>query len=480
MLFSSYIFILIFLPIVLLGYFFITKYVENTNTAKVFLILASLFFYGYWYPPYLLIILSSIVVNYFLSKKIVQTKSKNLFYFGLVFNIGLLGYFKYRDFFLDNLNYLINTDIGFAKLALPLGISFFTLQQIAFIVDSYQGITKENRFCDYALFVCFFPQLIAGPIVHYKDLIPQFAKEDNKKFNFSNFNLGIFIFVVGLFKKVIIADTFSGWANEGFDHTTVHHFISAWATSLSYTMQLYFDFSGYSDMAIGLGSMFNIKIPRNFNSPFLARNIIDFWTRWHITLSQFITTYIFTPLFRSFKKLTFRNSLISVFITMLIAGIWHGAGYTFIVYGFMYGSALVVNHLLKKRKIKLPKWLAIFLTFNFTNIVFTMFRAHSISDALSIYKGMFGLTFLKLPKGIFSKDFILSIGAEIGPYMNNDQNLNLILLIICLIMVMKAKNSGEMAKNFKPTLKTSFILSMMFVLSLFGINRVSDFIYFNF
>ena len=480
MLFSSYIFILIFLPLVLIGYFAINKVSSESSAGKYFLILSSLFFYGYWFPPYLLIILSSIIINFFIAKSLRRDPKKYLFYFGLFFNIGLLGYFKYRDFFLDNLNFLFGSDIHFMKLALPLGISFFTLQQIAYIVDTYQGITKENKFIDYALFVSFFPQLIAGPIVHYKDLIPQFEDTKNKFFNIKNFNLGLFIFIVGLFKKVIIADTFSGWANEGFDQDELHHFFSAWGTSLSYTMQLYFDFSGYSDMAIGLGSMFNITIPKNFNSPFKARNVIIFWTKWHITLSQFINIYIFTPLFRSFKKLSFKNSLISVFITMVIAGIWHGAGYTYIVYGVMYGSAIVVNHLMKKKKIKLPKFLAIFITFNFTNIVFAMFRANSVDSAISLYKAMFGMTYFQIPKGIMKPEKTLELGAQVGQYMNNDQNLNLLFIVVFLFVVFMAKNSVERAKEFKATTKTSIILSFMFIISLFGINRVSDFIYFNF
>lgn len=484
MLFSSYIFILIFLPLVLIGYYQINRFYPEADYGKYFLVLSSLFFYGYWHQAYLVIMLSSIIINYLIAEKMQDLDSlklkKYLFYLGLVFNIGLLGYFKYRDFFIDNINFIFSSDIHFIRLALPLGISFFTLQQIAFIVDVYQGATKKKKFIDYSLFVCFFPQLIAGPIVHYKEVIPQFEKNENKKFIPNNFSLGIFIFALGLFKKVMLADTFSGWANEGFDHTQTHHFFLAWGTSLSYTMQLYFDFSGYSDMAIGLGHMFNISIPKNFNSPFLSRNIIEFWTRWHITLSQFITTYIFTPLFRSFKKLSFRNSQISIFITMVIAGIWHGAGWTFVWYGIMHGLALNCNHIMKKRKIKLPKWLAIFLTFQFTNIVFTMFRANSITEAIKIYKAMFGFTYLQIPKGIMKVSTIEDLGAKVGQYMNNDQNFNLIMLIVCLFIVFKFKNSMQMMKEFKPTTKLAFITAFMFIISLFGINRVSDFIYFNF
>jgi alginate O-acetyltransferase complex protein AlgI len=484
MLFNSYQFILIFLPVALAGFFLLSRVFPDLSLHKYWLVLASLFFYGYWYPPYLLLILSSIVINFMLALEIQyyhQPKLKYvIFLVGIVFNLGLLGYFKYKNFFLENLNLMIGLDGNFTRVALPLGISFFTLQQVAFLVDTYQGITKQKNFWDYSLFVCFFPQLIAGPIVHYREVIPQFENKKNAFFNIENFNRGLFIFLIGLFKKVIVADTFSVWANEGFNQDGTLHFFYAWGTSLSYTFQLYFDFSGYSDMAIGLGSMFNIKIPQNFNSPFKARNIIDFWNRWHITLSQFITTYVFTPIFRSFKKLTFRNSLISVFMTMLIAGIWHGAGWTFIVYGAMYGAVLVMNHLMKKKKLKLPTALAIFLTFNFTNIVFTMFRADTIADALKVYKGMLGLSGIKFPKGIINRDLIEALGFKAAQHMSNDANLNLAFLVVGLAVVMKARNSTEMMKNFEPKTQVALGMAGIFVLCLFGMNRVTDFIYFNF
>ena len=484
MLFSSYIFIFAFLPIALLGFYFCNKIDSQSILNKWWLVVSSLFFYGHWYAPYLFIILSSIGLNFLIAEKLKTMDSgkakKSLFQLGLLFNIGLLGYFKYRDFFLDNINLLFTTDWQFTKLALPLGISFFTLQQIAFLVDVYEGIAKEKKFIDYSLFVCFFPQLIAGPIVHYKDVIPQFEDKKNNVFNSQNFSKGLFIFSLGLFKKVILADTFSFWANEGFDHTPTHHFFSAWATGLSYTFQLYFDFSGYSDMAIGLGYFFNIKLPTNFNSPFKARNVIDFWNKWHMTLGQFITTYLFTPILRSFKRFSFRNSLISVFTAMFIAGIWHGAGYTFVIYGTMYGLALVINHVLKKKKIKLPKKLAVTTTFFFTVIVFTMFRANTVADALKIYKGMFGLTYLQIPKGIMSQELIIALGAQVGQYMNNDQNLNLLMIMICSIIVFTFKNSKQKLEEFSPSFKTALITATMFSLSLFGMNRVSDFIYFNF
>jgi alginate O-acetyltransferase complex protein AlgI len=484
MLFSSYEFIVFFLPLVFALYFGANKIFPGSDTGKWLLSAASLFFYGFWHPPYLVIILGSIIVNFLLAKKIqghLNTQASSVFFgLGLSFNLGLLGYFKYRDFFLENVNLLLDTHWHFSKLALPLGISFFTLQQIAFLVDVYQGIAKEKKFIDYSLFVSFFPQLIAGPIVHYKDLIPQFESTDKRSILAASMAQGIFIFCLGLFKKVILADTFSLWANEGFDHSSTLHFFWAWGAACSYTLQLYFDFSGYSDMAIGLGLMFNIKIPQNFNSPFKARNVIDFWNRWHMTLSQFITSYVFTPFFRSFKKLSFNNSLISVFFTMMVAGLWHGAGWTFVVYGAMYGLALVVNHLMKKNKVKLPHTLAVSCTFIFTIFVFTMFRARSIDDALKVYKGMLGLSGVIFPKGIFSTELMLKAKLQVGQYMNNDHYLNILMILLGLWVVFRFNNSEYYRHHFRPSTQMALAAAGMFALSLLGINRVSDFIYFNF
>jgi D-alanyl-lipoteichoic acid acyltransferase DltB (MBOAT superfamily) len=259
----------------------------------------------------------------------------NVFRFGLFLNIGLLSFFKFSSFLL------------------PLGLSFFTLQQVAFLIDSYEGLTEKKGFIDYAFFVSFFPTLISGPIVHYQHLIPQIESIDNKRFNLDQFSAGIFIFCLGLTKKVLISEAFAGWAKTGFDEALTLDLLAAWKTSLSYTFQLYYDFSGYTDMAIGIGYMFNVKIPQNFNSPFRSKSIIEFWSRWHMTLSQFINTYLFTPIVRAMPKINFRNTMFATFIAMFIAGIWHGAGWTFVVYGVLHGSALVVNHIWKKRKKKL-------------------------------------------------------------------------------------------------------------------------------
>ncbi|MDQ6977412.1 MAG: MBOAT family O-acyltransferase, partial [Ghiorsea sp.] len=300
MLFNSYEFIFIFLPITFAVYFYLNK-MRLTEASKVFLVFSSLFFYSFWNIAYLPIILASMLFNYIVGSILsrqgnVGLFNKSVLAFGIISNVTLLAYFKYSDFFIENFNLLSGTKIELLNLALPLAISFFTFQQIAYLVDSYRHETKEYDFLNYAVFVTFFPQLIAGPIVHHKEMMPQFAYNRSKVINYKNITLGLFIFSIGLFKKVVIADTFATWANAGFDVATSLNFIEAWTTSLSYTFQLYFDFSGYTDMAIGLALLFNIRLPINFNSPYKATNIQDFWRRWHITLSRFLKDYVYIPL----------------------------------------------------------------------------------------------------------------------------------------------------------------------------------------
>ena len=372
MLFNSYEFIFVFLPVSFFIYFYL-NHKRLTTASKIWLVFASLFFYSWWNIVYLPLILTSVFFNYTIASAIVERDAlkkkyfskKSLLQIGLVFNIGLLAYFKYADFFISNTNSLVNTDIGLLHLALPLAISFFTLQQIAFLVDSYEGLAKEKNFLNYIIFVTFFPQLIAGPIVHHKEMMPQFVSIRNKAKNYKNIAMGLFILSIGLFKKVVIADTFAIWATAGFDTATTLNLFEAWFTSLSYTFQLYFDFSGYTDIAIGAALLFNIKLPINFNSPYKATGIIDFWQRWHITLSRFVTTYIYTPLVKSFDNLNFHKAMIATFVTFLIAGLWHGASWMFVIFGGLHGLALVVNNYWKKTKIKINKILAWFITFNF-------------------------------------------------------------------------------------------------------------------
>ena len=484
MLFNSYIFILVFLPITWLGYHLL-NHSRRFTLSKSWLVLASFFFYGYWKLDFIPLMLFSIIVNFglgILMLKYEDQKSRKPFMVvGLLFNIGLLCYFKYINFFMDNLSLLTGSTHDVVKVLLPLGISYYSIQQIAYLYDTYEGVTTERNLLDYILFVVFFPKLIAGPIAHHEELLPQFKSFESKIFSSRNISMGLTIFCVGLFKKVVIADTLSGWTSQGFDGAERLHFFSAWGTSLAYTFQLYFDFSGYSDMAVGLARLFNIQLPQNFNSPLISKSINEFWSRWHITLSTFIRTYIFTPLIRSMPKATFPWSMLSMFLAMTIAGLWHGAAWTFVIYGAMHGLAIVINHTWKKKKKKMAPWLGWLITFNFVNISFIIFRAKDLKEAGHVLKGMLGMQGLHIPKlGIKPLLALKEYGAKIGPYMTNDENIQLLMIVLAFLLIFKGKNSLELETSYQPKTKLTMAAAALFVLCLFGMNRVSEFIYFNF
>ncbi|MEA3505654.1 MAG: MBOAT family O-acyltransferase, partial [Bacteroidota bacterium] len=356
-------------------------------------------------------------------------------------------------------------------------------QQIAYLVDSYRGETKEYDFLNYALFVTFFPQLIAGPIVHHKEMMPQFSKTSNLVKNYKNITLGIFIFSIGLFKKVVIADTFAVWATAGFDTATSLNFIEAWATSLSYTFQLYFDFSGYTDMAIGAALLFNIKLPINFNSPYKATDIQDFWRRWHITLSRFLRDYIYIPLGgnRGGNLLMYRNLM----ATFILGGLWHGAGWTFVFWGFLHGIALVIHRIWKSFGIKLNIFIAWFITFNFINIAWIFFRANEWDDAIKVLKGMLGFSGLSLPNFLETKLYILSeynieFGAWVAAIDSDGGKYMMPWLLIALVIVVWSNNSGEKLKNFRFDIFHGVFVILILVVALLHLSSVSTFLYFNF
>lgn len=406
---------------------------------------------------------------------------KNILISGVLINLILLGYFKYSDFFIDNLNTVFTLDIEPLNLLLPLAISFFTFQQIAYLIDSYRLETKEYDFLTYAVFVTFFPQLIAGPIVHHKEMMPQFANKHAKNINYKNIALGLFIFSIGLFKKVVIADTFSIWAKAGFDLSINLNLLEAWATSLSYTFQLYFDFSGYTDMAIGLSLLFNIKLPMNFNSPYKANNIQDFWRRWHMTLSRFLRDYIYIPLGGS-RKGNFR-AYCNIMITFILGGIWHGAGWTFIFWGALHGGALVIYHLWSQLGIKLWRYLAWFITFNFINISWVFFRAKDWGDAIKVLSAMFSLNAIVVPKYLanqlwFLKQYDIEISTKWRDFWGDEWIL--VCMIVSFILILGFKNSSEKLESFKPTALTAMAIGVLFFVASISINVESEFLYFNF
>src|SRR5574344_690593 len=485
MLFNSYEFIFMFLPIMFVVYFYLMSK-RVVLGAKIWLVAGSLFFYSYWNITYLPLILISMFTNYgvgltLVNQDRVKISSKTVLTFGIFFNLALLGYFKYTDFFLENFNGIFGSNIPLPHIILPLGISFFTFTQIAFLVDAYKKEAKEYNIFNYMLFVTYFPHLLAGPILHHKEMMPQFSSKYNWVKNYRNIALGLFIFSIGLFKKVVIADTFAPWATAGFDTATTLNLIEAWATSLSYTFQLYFDFSGYCDMAIGISLMFNIKLPINFNSPYKALNIQDFCRRWHMTLSRFLRDYIYIPLGGN-RKGEFRTYT-NLLATFLIGGLWHGAGWTFIIWGALHGIALAIHRFWQSLGFKMNKILAWFITFNFINITWIFFRAKDFESAMKVLGSMFSLDNVVLPEKYFKflaeyNDIYFRFGAVYEDVLGKDKTTYFILA--GFIITILFKNSMEKRYTFKTNYFTALITLAFLIYTIFLLNQVSEFLYFNF
>ena len=394
MLFNSYPFVLVFLPLVIAGFALLSRWWARTAVLG-FLILASLAFYAWWNWKFLPLILFSMLFNFSLGTRMQRrvqergTAQRRLLALGIAVNLGLLGYFKYRNFFVDTVSVALGGGWQMPPLVLPLAISFFTFEQITYLVDAYHADTGDYDFLSYCLFISFFPHLIAGPIVRFKQLVPQFAATKPFVFSQSNLATGLFIFAMGLFKKVMIADTFSTWVAPIFDRAPGVVFSDAWGATLAFALQLYFDFSGYTDMAIGLALMLNIVLPENFNSPYQAHSIIDFWRRWHMTLSDFLRDYLYIPLGGNRHGSVRRY--VNLFITMLLGGLWHGASWTFVLWGGLHGVYVAINHLWRRAGVRLPASISWAVTFVAVMIGLVFFRAPSVQRAQVILAGMLGL-----------------------------------------------------------------------------------------
>ncbi len=474
MLFNSFVFIFLFLPITLIVYFSLNHF-KKEKTAKAWLVLASLYFYAFFNPSYLWIILSSIVVNYLVGQQLHNTnysdgRRRFIVTLGVLFNVGLLGYFKYCDFFIENINAVFSTNIALINILLPLGISFFTFQQLSFVIDSYRRTSLQYDFLSYCLFVTYFPQLIAGPIVLPTEMLPQFEARSNKRINYDNLNKGLYIFAIGLAKKILIADNIANFANSGFDKMTELSCLEAWLTSVSYTLQLYFDFSGYCDMAIGIGLMFNIKLPINFNSPYKATNFQDFWKRWHMTLGRFMTNYLYIPLGGNRKG--GNRTLINLLIVFLVSGIWHGAGWGFIIWGMLHGIAILIHRIWKNLDLRMPKLLGWAITLFFVNIFWIFFRAENLDEAFKVINAMFD----------FSIESMSSITKDFGQDPSKMLIRREIFTLLCVAagIVFFAKNSVERTARFQTKyLQATEIIIYLFVSTLL-ITKTATFLYWNF
>ena len=403
MLFNSYLFILVFLPITLGVYVIIVRQGWRKRSFD-WLVVASIFFYGWWKWSNVPLLLGSLLFNYtigtWLGKLNPGHRARVLLTFGLAGNLLFLGYFKYANFFIDNANAVLGLKWGFTHVVLPLGISFITFQKIAYLVDSYQGLTRGYGFRDFCLFVSFFPQLIAGPIVHHSELMPQFRRPTAGP-DWEDWGVGATLFVIGLGKKVLVADPFAAFATPVFGAAhagMTPSFAEAWIGTLAYAMQIYFDFSGYSDMAIGLGRLFGIRLPLNFNSPYKAENIADFWRRWHMTLSRFLRDYLYIPLGGNRKGP--RRRYVNLLVTMLLGGLWHGAGWTFVVWGGLHGLYLSLFHGWHDWRARTGRasatpstggvWAGRVVTFFVVLVAWVFFRADNFRSAMTILGSMAG------------------------------------------------------------------------------------------
>lgn len=472
MLFNSYQFIFLFLPLTLAVFLILSR--RDQEYSILWLVAASLFFYGWWNPAYLGLIVASMLFNYLFGRLLGAAQAYStpqrrwILGLGVTLNLVTLGYYKYAGFFVQNINAIAGTDFNLESIILPLAISFFTFQQIAYLVDAYRGITREYRFIHYALFVTFFPQLIAGPIVHHKEMLPQFLNGPSSRKIAENISIGITIFAIGLFKKSVLADNAALYASPVFSAAEGGGELSllvAWGGALAYTMQLYFDFSGYSDMAIGAARMFGIKLPLNFHSPYKATSIVEFWRRWHMTLSRFLRDYLYIPLGGN-KRGPF-NRYRNLFLTMLLGGLWHGAGWTFVAWGALHGFYLIVNHAWHRGRAlvfgdsrpgspvgKLAAWL---LTFVAVVVGWVFFRATSFSSAITILEGMAGLNGVELPNAIMAR--LGGIGQQlqswgIGAYLGGGTQFILtwgwvILLMLAAILF---PNTQQIMSRFEPAL----------------------------
>jgi len=419
MLFHTPIFLFCFLPIILLLYFVISKY--SKKSFYFTLIAGGLIFYAWWNIYFTPLIIISIIFNYYFGNLMIKaenfSKKKIILFFSISCNVIYLGIFKYTDFIIYNINFLFNSNIQLLNLPFPLAMSFFTFQTIAYLVDCYDGKIFNNNLKKYALFIIFFPQLIAGPIVRYNNMMPQFENDQNRKINHNNIILGLIVISIGLFKKTLLANNLGIIADQGFLYSENLDFISGWLTSLSFTFQIYFDFGGYIDMATGIALMFNIKLPQNFDSPYKSTSIINFWQRWHITLSNFLMNYIYFPTLRLFDKINFFKTMLVAIFVFLIAGIWHGPTWFYVIFGLMHGIGLVINHIYRKFiNIKLYSLLGWLLTFNYVNVSLIFFRSDNISQPINILKSMIGIN-----------------GINLTTFQNNEVYLYFIFILACLI-----------------------------------------------
>lgn len=517
MLFNSYIFLFLFLPIVVTGFLVLGR-AGRRRAAVGWLVLGSLFFYGWWNPRYLSLILGSILFNYAVGLRLTRggRGGRPLLIFGIATNLALLGYFKYANFFVRNLNCLVGTDLHLPPIILPLAISFFTFQQITYLVDSYLGETREYNFLHYCLFVTFFPQLIAGPIVHHREMLPQFAKSSIYRLGRERLAIGLTIFFFGLCRKVVIADSLAHYATPVFNLALeggAPTFLEAWGGVLAYSFQLYFDFSGYSEMAVGLGYLIGIRLPMNFNSPYKATSIIDFWRRWHITLSRFLLAYVYIPMGGSRRGAIRRYA--NLMITMLLGGLWHGAGWTFVLWGALHGFYLVLNHAWRglRRRLNFQPGHSLIgrivsrgFTFFFVVLAWVFFRAESLEASIILLRSLLGRGGIALDPRMVGplRSVLADWGIQFhGAFANGlaEWEDGILWLLGTALVVWLTPNTLRLFGRFNPALETyrgdedrgvrrwlswnpsvawALVTAGVAILSIIKMSSISEFLYYQF
>ena len=526
MLFNSFEFIFLFVPTILIVCAFFGT-IEKRNMTVLWLVAASFFFYGWWDIRYVAILIGSVAANYGLGILLVRGNlahavRKAVLVLGLIINLALLGWFKYSFFIVENFNAVTGSNLYFIKVALPLGISFFTFQQVAFLVDAYRNKVGELAFGSYSLFVTFFPQLIAGPIVHHAEMRRQYDMPGFGRLSVDRLTIGLTIFAAGLFKKVILADYTSIYANAVFEASLQGIILTpteAWVGAFAYSLQLYFDFSGYSDMAIGIAWMFGIRLPLNFNSPYKAVNIIDFWRRWHMTLSRFLRDYLYFPLGGNRRGPTLR--MVNLGLVMILGGVWHGAGWTFVAWGALHGVYLIINHAWQNLRVRLgiisntsshfARAISRMITLLSVVISWVLFRAENFESAQSILSSMAGLNGFFIPR--WAQGLLTSSGVDlsnlnvVSNYFANDlfyyQDYIGPWLIAMLLIVLCMPNTQEImgkhcpaldpnthehyslsAKSIKLQLRLGarwgLIVGVAFAVSLLALGELNEFLYFQF
>ncbi|BAL25886.1 MBOAT family protein [Azoarcus sp. KH32C] len=511
MLFNSYPFLLAFLPITLLGFFVLGRLGKGVGAG--WLAACSLFFYAWWDYRYLALLLGSIMGNYlaggYIARHAGALKGRRALTLAVAANLLLLAYYKYADFFVASLNAVTGGGIPLLGVILPIGISFFTFTQIAFLADAYAGKVTEYRFVYYLLFVTYFPHLIAGPVLHHKEMMPQFDEDRNYRPDASSIAIGVTIFTIGLAKKVLIADSLADYATPVFSaQAEAPSLFIAWGGALAYTFQLYFDFSGYSDMAIGLSRLFGVRLPLNFNSPYKASNITEFWRRWHMTLSRFLKDYLYIPLGGNRHGPLRRK--VNLMITMVLGGLWHGAGWNFVIWGALHGFFLAVNHAWQDASGRIPvrlpprlaRGLAVFLTFLCVVFAWVYFRAPDLGTANRFVVGMLGGWGAALPESILSHlGPLRSVleGLGVAGYLGGGAAFAQTWLWVAAgaSIAFLAPNTQEIMGHFEPALSSGALrpartfvwqarrrdavaVGLLLALGVLALSRPTEFLYFQF